>query len=56
MSWIAHRRHEADVVKGDYSEAATDWFMGNKREISFQWTGDTEEDFGLFLNGFKFVP
>ena len=37
MSWIAHRRHEADVVKGDYSEAATDWFMGNKREISFPW-------------------
>ena len=46
---------QADVIKGDFQEAQQDWVMNSKREISAQWTGATEDDFGLFLNGFRLV-
>ena len=44
------------MVKGDFNLNLSDWFMSSKREVPFLWTGDTEDDFGLFLNGFTFVP
>ena len=56
FSFLNVAQNQADVVKGDFNEAMSDWFMSNKREVPFTWTGETEDDFGLCLNGFKFVP
>lgn len=45
-------KSQGDVMKGDFQEAQQDWCMSSKREVALQWTGATEDDFGLFLNGF----
>ena len=47
---------KAEVLKGDFQPSTEEWLMSSKREVVFQWTGATEDDFGLHLNGFKLAP
>lgn len=46
---------QAEILKGDFAENSLDWRYTSKREVPFLWTGDTDTDFNLFLNGFVFV-
>ena len=47
---------KAEVLKGDFQPSTEEWLMSSKRDAVFQWTGATEDDFGLHLNGFKLAP
>jgi len=47
---------KAEILKGDFDPSVEDWMMTSKREVSMGWTGPSQEQFGLYLGGFKLVP
>ena len=48
--------YKAEILKGDCDPSVEDWMMTSKREVSMGWTGPNQEQFGLYLGGFKLVP
>lgn len=48
--------YKAEILKGDFDPSVEDWMMTSKREVSMGWTGPNQEQFGLYLGGFKLVP
>ena len=46
---------QAEVLKGNFNENFQNFDMTSKRDVPCMWTGMSEDDFGFFLNGFRFV-
>ena len=46
---------QADVIKGNFNDTMEDFVFTSKTEVPALWTGMTDDDFGFFLNGFRFV-
>ena len=46
---------QADVIKGNFNDTMENFVFTSKTEVPALWTGMTDDDFGFFLNGFRFV-